>query len=195
MSNSAIASIGNGQIAAAPKRKLAKAASRLQETAPNVVQVAHRIVNSYLVSDPVSGAWVVVDAGMPTSAKKIIRMAEARFGSGARPSAIILTHGHFDHVGSIHALLKKWDVPVYAHQLEMPYLTGRSDYPPPDPTVGGGAMAWMCRLLPNRGSISANRSSFCRRTEVCRICRNGDGCIRRDIRPGTFPFCEIQTGR
>lgn len=151
MSNSATASIGNGQIAAAPKRKLAKAASRLQETAPNVVQVPHRIVNSYLVSDPVSGAWVVVDAGMPTSAKKIIRMAEARFGRGARPAAIILTHGHFDHVGSIHPLLKKWDVPVYAHHLEMPYLTGRSDYPPPDPTVGGGAMAWMCRLLPNRG--------------------------------------------
>jgi glyoxylase-like metal-dependent hydrolase (beta-lactamase superfamily II) len=35
--------------------------------------------------------------------------------------------------------------------MEMPYLTGRSDYPPPDPTVGGGAVALMSRFFPRRG--------------------------------------------
>ncbi len=39
------------------------------------------------------------------------------------------------------------DVPIYAHQMELPYLTGRSDYPEPDPTVGG-AIAMMSRVLP-----------------------------------------------
>jgi glyoxylase-like metal-dependent hydrolase (beta-lactamase superfamily II) len=34
----------------------------------------------------------------------------------------------------------------------MPYLTGRSSYPPPDPTVGGGAMAFLSRFYP-RGPI------------------------------------------
>ena len=32
----------------------------------------------------------------------------------------------------------------------MPYLTGCSDYPPPDPTVGG-AIAMMSRVLPSSG--------------------------------------------
>ena len=68
------------------------------------------------------------------------------------PEAIILTHGHFDHVGSLERLLQLWDVPVYAHTLELPYLTGRSSYPPPDPLVGGGAMAWSSKLYP-RGPI------------------------------------------
>jgi hypothetical protein len=38
-------------------------------------------------------------------------------------------------------LLEEWEVPVYEHYLEIPYLTGRSSYPPPDATVGGGLMA------------------------------------------------------
>src|SRR5215207_2933833 len=65
-----------------------------------------------------------------------------------QPAAIVLTHGHFDHIGALHTLLHKWDVPVYAHRLELPYLTGQSSYPPPDPTVGGGAMAAMSRFYP-----------------------------------------------
>jgi glyoxylase-like metal-dependent hydrolase (beta-lactamase superfamily II) len=64
----------------------------------------------------------------------------------------LLTHGHFDHVGSLRDLADFWNVPVYAHAMERPYLTGASKYPPPDPSVGGGAMAWMAGLYP-RGPI------------------------------------------
>jgi len=95
--------------------------------------------------------WVLIDAGLPGYGPAIRRAAEARFG-GAPPDAIVLTHGHFDHVGSLEDLLAAWNVPVYAHALEMPYLTGRSPYPPPDPLVGRGAMAILSRLYP-RGPI------------------------------------------
>lgn len=80
------------------------------------------------------------------------RWVERRFGEGARPSAILLTHGHFDHVGALKELASQWDVPVYAHPLEMPYLTGRSKYPPPDPAVDRGAMSLLSPLYP-RGPI------------------------------------------
>jgi glyoxylase-like metal-dependent hydrolase (beta-lactamase superfamily II) len=99
-----------------------------------------------------SQSWVLVDAGIRGYANTIQRAAEECFGPGTRPECIILTHGHFDHVGSLHALLDRWDVPVYAHVLEMPHLTGRVDYPPPDPLAGGGMMAWSSRLLP-KGAI------------------------------------------
>ncbi|MFC7553223.1 MBL fold metallo-hydrolase [Pseudoroseomonas wenyumeiae] len=64
------------------------------------------------------------------------------------PAAIIMTHGHFDHVGVLEDLAAGWDVPVYAHPLERPYLDGSNAYPPPDPTVGGGAMALLSPLYP-----------------------------------------------
>lgn len=109
-------------------------------------------VNVYYVtgSDGPGGNWVLVDAGLYGSAAKIKKTAEERFGKGARPSAIILTHGHFDHVGALKELAAEWNVPVYAHHLEIPYLTGLSSYPPPDPSVGGGGMAYMSFMYPKK---------------------------------------------
>jgi glyoxylase-like metal-dependent hydrolase (beta-lactamase superfamily II) len=110
------------------------------------------IVNVCLFGRPgaPSGGWVLIDSGLPGMASRIVRAAEEWIGPWARPSAIVLTHGHFDHVGSLRTLAEQWDVPVYAHPLEHPYLNGRSAYPPPDPTVGGGAMTALSRFYPRR---------------------------------------------
>jgi len=120
--------------------------------APGVSCLQVVMVNVYLVSDPadITGSWVLIDAGLTGSANRIKRAAEKLYGKGTKPKAIILTHGHFDHVGALQQLIEEWEVPVYAHLLEMPYLTGRSSYPPPDPTVGGGAMAFMSRIYPKK---------------------------------------------
>ena len=115
--------------------------------APGVAALQTLIANVVFVGEP-GGRWVLVDAGMPYTAGKIERAAERRFGRGSRPEAIILTHGHFDHVGALATLAARWRVPVYAHRLELPYVTGLSSYPPPDPTVGGGMMARLSPLFP-----------------------------------------------
>jgi glyoxylase-like metal-dependent hydrolase (beta-lactamase superfamily II) len=118
--------------------------------APEVSYLLDYIVNVCFVGPAGAGdrGWVLVDAGLPGSADRIERAAARLFGPGARPAAIILTHGHFDHVGALQTLVHRWEVPVYAHDLELPYLTGRSSYPPPDPFVGGGAMSAMSFLYP-----------------------------------------------
>ena len=109
------------------------------------------IVNCYFYGEPGGKDFVLVDTGMPGWANEIAELAEQQFGPGARPPAIVLTHGHFDHVGNVMKLAERWDVPVFAHRLELPYLTGRSDYPPADPSVGGGMMARTGFLFPRRG--------------------------------------------
>jgi glyoxylase-like metal-dependent hydrolase (beta-lactamase superfamily II) len=122
-----------------------------KQVAEDVLFFRTMMVNVYIVRD--AGSWFLVDAGLGGYAESIRRTAREFVGSDAPPSAIILTHGHFDHIGSLEALLETWDVPVYAHPLERPYLTGRSPYPPPDPLVGGGAMSLLSRLYP-RGPIN-----------------------------------------
>ncbi len=117
------------------------------EIAPGVIRIPVAITNAYLL-DGGGGSWALVDAGLPGYAGKIRSAAEARYGAGARPTAIHLTHGHFDHTGALPELARAWEVPVYAHRLEFPYLTGESKYPPPDPTVGG-FMAQLSRLFPS----------------------------------------------
>lgn len=95
------------------------------------------------------GEWVLVDAGLRFSANCIEREARERLGYRGRPGCIILTHGHFDHVGALQELVRRWDVPVYAHEDELPFLTGETDYLPPDPSVGGGMMSIVSPLYPN----------------------------------------------
>jgi deazaflavin-dependent oxidoreductase (nitroreductase family) len=79
--------------------------------------------NVYLVG---SGAtWTLVDAGWSSSATAIRTAAEAVFGPGARPAAIVLTHIHPDHSGSAGTLARSWQVPVYVHAEELPMAAGR----------------------------------------------------------------------
>lgn len=118
-----------------------------------VPDVAYRqlvIVNVIFVGfeNAGDGNWVLVDAGIAGSADAIRSAARTRFGGSGRPAAIIMTHAHFDHVGALETLAGEWDVPVYAHPAEHPYLDGSRSYPPANPDVGGGLMALLSPLFP-----------------------------------------------
>ncbi len=125
-----------------------------QEVLPDVACKRLILVNVVFFGFPNAGdrGWTLVDAGLPGTARLIKKTAAERFGDGARPAAIIQTHGHFDHAGALQELAAEWDAPVYAHPLELPYLNGQAAYPPPDPTVGGGLMSAISGLYP-RGPV------------------------------------------
>jgi glyoxylase-like metal-dependent hydrolase (beta-lactamase superfamily II) len=127
-----------------------------------IVDLAYRhlvLVNVVFVGQPKAGDgnWILVDAGLVGSASEIMSCAKARFGGAGRPAAILMTHGHFDHVGALEYLAGEWDVPVYAHRLEMPYLNGRRSYPPPDAAAGGGLISAISPLFPRSPVNVANR--------------------------------------
>ena len=70
--------------------------------------------NTYLVWDEASSACVVIDPGYESDtilleAKKL----------GKEIAAILLTHGHFDHVGGVRELAAEVDCPVYLHEAEL----------------------------------------------------------------------------
>ena len=103
--------------------------------------------NVYLVGS--QSTWTLIDAGWASSAAAIRTAAEAVFGSGARPAAIVLTHIHPDHSGSAGTLARSWEVPVYLHTHELPMAAGKylPQYAMPlDRWLVGPIM----RLLPSR---------------------------------------------
>lgn len=118
------------------------------EVLPDLYQHTIQIVNIFLYGHPKTDDFVLIDAGMPHSAQKIISVIQERFGENKNPKAIILTHGHFDHVGAIIELVNHWNIPVYAHPLELPFLTSKESYPEPDATVEGGLIAKMSPMFP-----------------------------------------------
>lgn len=118
------------------------------EFLPDVYVYVDQIVNVLFIGDPKEESFVIVDTGMYGRSDKIIEAAQERFGSDARPKAIILTHGHFDHVGTVIELVERWDVPVYAEEKEMPYLTGKKGYPEPDYQAEGGLILKTSKFFP-----------------------------------------------
>lgn len=118
--------------------------------APGVWRLKDIFVNVYFIQNREATGWIMVDAGLKSTAEKVRPLVAQLFGKGSTPKAIIMTHAHFDHRGALIELAEEWGVPVYCHHMEVPYLTGRASYPPPDPSVGGGSMALLSFVYPSK---------------------------------------------
>ena len=119
-----------------------------EDVAEGVKRMGVVFVNLYALNAS-GGRWFLVDTGLPGFAGAIKAACDGLY-DGRPPEAILLTHAHFDHAGNAQWLAEHWNVPVYAHPQEMPYLTGQSDYAPGDPTPGG-AICFLSRFFPTSG--------------------------------------------
>ena len=102
--------------------------------------------NCYLLEDESTHQCAVID---PAENPYIIR--ETVEADGMTVAAILLTHGHFDHVGAVPALHHAWpEAPVYIHpadlaapgesaRYKMPYLADAKAYGEGD-TVSVGSL-------------------------------------------------------
>lgn len=68
--------------------------------------------NCYLVWGEGSDRCVIIDPGYES--EEIWKQAQ-----GKTVEAILLTHGHFDHVGGVNALADKTGCPVYLHHADL----------------------------------------------------------------------------
>ena len=73
--------------------------------------------NCYIVYEEESKKAFLVDPG--DEAEKIIAYIEKH---SLIPEMIINTHGHFDHIGAVEDLKKKYNIPFYIHSEDVSLL-------------------------------------------------------------------------
>ncbi|HJN73023.1 MAG TPA: MBL fold metallo-hydrolase [Myxococcota bacterium] len=73
-------------------------------------------VNSYLITDPATGAGAIVDTG---ESREIVQRLQA-LDPAPDIRAILLTHTHLDHAGAVAFLQEVWDVPTYCPKADKP---------------------------------------------------------------------------
>lgn len=69
--------------------------------------------NCYLIINKETKEALLVDP-----ADNALRISNVIEENGCTLKAILLTHGHFDHIMALNDLKKKYNVPVYAHEEE-----------------------------------------------------------------------------
>lgn len=77
--------------------------------------------NCYLLGDESTREAVVIDPGGDSPV-----ILKALMAKGLKPSAILVTHGHFDHVEGLASLKRATGAPIFVHRSDLPLVRGMS---------------------------------------------------------------------
>ncbi|NLT54714.1 MAG: MBL fold metallo-hydrolase [Actinomycetales bacterium] len=92
------------------------------ELAPGVFQARAKHVSWVLVTE--GDEVTLVDAGFPGDRQRVLASLERIGRSPGDLSAVLLTHGHADHLGCTEALRSAHQVAVHTHELEAANVRG-----------------------------------------------------------------------
>lgn len=99
---------------------------KIMKVSPNIYKVEAWFMfkmSAWIVT--VNDGVYIVDTGMAFMGKRILKEAE-KLG---QVKAILLTHGHSDHVGGLKYILEGKKIPVFAHEEEIKYMEGKEPLP------------------------------------------------------------------
>ena len=93
--------------------------------------------NCYVIGDKSVGEALIVDPATP-------EVLEALDKHNLKPKAVLLTHGHGDHIGGVQKIVDDFNIPMYIHHNDVPYLTdpelNLSQYSNPTPIIVKGTI-------------------------------------------------------
>lgn len=95
--------------------------------APGLHRLGNGLVNAYLLDD--GGEVTIIDAGMPGYWSALPRELESMGRSLADVRAIVLTHGHSDHIGFAERARRERGLPVSVHELDAALARGEVPNP------------------------------------------------------------------
>ena len=73
--------------------------------------VGYYITNAYIFSSSITKEVVIIDPG--SEPERIIKTVEEL---DAKPIAILITHGHGDHVGAAGVVSNYYNIPIMSHE-------------------------------------------------------------------------------
>ena len=155
------------------------------------LQVGSFEVNCSILSD--GTATFVVDPG--AEGARIVAELERR---ALAPSAILLTHAHFDHIGAVAALQAKWpDLPVYVHPDDIAAFTHPLNCFPPDyPSVARPANLRDAREFPHAAVIETpghTPGGVCYHFAADKLLLSGDTLFAGSVGRTDFPGGSMPT--
>lgn len=98
-----------------------------RSVAPGVYRLGTERINWYLLEE--AGRYTVVDAGLPGHFDQLTALLAALDASLDDVEALVLTHGHPDHIGCA-ARIQAAGVPVWIHEAETGHLRNSHSMPP-----------------------------------------------------------------
>ena len=79
--------------------------------------------NTYLVENEEKKSCFVVDPSTESS-----KLTDYIDGNNLKLDGILLTHGHFDHIGGVACLKEKYGAKVYMHKMDIDFIDNPLDF-------------------------------------------------------------------
>ena len=136
------------------------------EIAPGIRRLGSGMINSYLIEE--SGAVTIIDAGVPGYWNDLPRELSAMGRSLVDIRAVVLTHGHSDHIGFAERIRRERGVPVHVHEADA--ALARGEVPNPAKGLGPIRVGAMLRFL-----LYSARMGALRLPRITAVSTFGDG--------------------
>jgi glyoxylase-like metal-dependent hydrolase (beta-lactamase superfamily II) len=136
------------------------------QIAPGIHRIGNGTINAYLIEE--GGELTLIDAGVPGLYGDLPAALQQMGSSIEKIRALVLTHGHSDHIGFAERLRTERHVPVQIHEADEALAKGHGEGP-------DGAMGKI-RIMPLlRFLLYAGRRGGLRNRYVTEVSTFGDG--------------------
>ena len=161
--------------------------------------------NTYLVENEEEKTCFVVDPSTESS-----KLTDYIDGNNLKLEGILLTHGHFDHIGGVAYLKEKYGAKVYMHKMDIEFINNPLDFGRKykrfevDETVNDGDEIIICgqkiKVIHTPGHSLGGVCYMCDNVIFCGDTIFRDSYGRYDLRGGDFAtllnsikkLCDIQ---